>query len=424
MSFSTFYTGVSGLKSYQTAIDITSNNIANSSTIGFRGYNTEFSTLYENSIHAGAGHANGAKSKTTVGGGVKVQASTMSLEQGSLRLSEKSTDLAIAGDGWFGVQNTIQDGKPLYTRDGGFSFNKNGDLVTNDAHYVLGTIGKNVTGNVLSSQLAEIPLDDVNAQQKLRFPTDLTFPVIPSTIARFSGNLGLKDELQTMSAKVIDAQGINNEIKLIFKKSANQVPPGVQWDISATALALDGSKIYDTKTGTINFDNAGKQVSNTLDTINNNGVPVTIELDGDFGSIYSSNFAISSASVSDGNIAGKLIGYDINANADVIASFTNGKHSSVAKIAIYHFANDQGLSRASSSKFAQSNNSGKPIFFKNDQNENITGAILTNFKLENSNVKIEVALTDLIVYQRAYDANSKIVSTSDQMIQKALQMGA
>ena len=118
-----------------------------------------------------------------------------------------------------------------------------------------------------------------------------------------------------------------------------------------------------------------------------------------------------------------MVSYDINSNAEVIATFTNGLQSSVAKIAIYHFGNDQGLGRATGSKFEATNNSGKAIFFQNTKGENIVGAILNNHKLENSNVTLDVALTELIIYQRSYDANSKIVTTSDQMIQKALQMG-
>jgi len=98
--------------------------------------------------------------------------------------------------------------------------------------------------------------------------------------------------------------------------------------------------------------------------------------------------------------------------------------SSVGKIAVYHFQNDQGLNRVNGSRFAESNNSGKPLFFKDANGQNIIGSDIANFKLEGSNVEMSTGLTDLIVLQRAYDANSKSITTADQMIQKALNMGA
>jgi flagellar hook protein FlgE len=418
MSFSTLNKGVSGLLTNQTAIDITSNNIANISTVGFRGYNTEFSSLYEKAITttSGAGHTN------TIGGGVRVQSSTMSQNQGSLLSSESSTDLAIFGDGWFGVQNSIKGAPPLYTRNGSFSFDKNGDLVTDDGHYVLGTNGGNINDKKLLEQLSEVPLGNVDTQTKLRFPIDLVYPQTPSTKAKFSGNIGVEDKSRTISAGVVDGEGIRNNLLLEFTKAKKQVSPGTQWDITATTQTKDGETIYDTKTGTISFDDTGKQISNTLTTINNNGTAVSIDLGADYSGIVSTNGTITKGSSTDGNVAGDLVAYDINTNAEVIATFTNGLQSSVAKIAIYHFGNDQGLGRASGSKFESTNNSGKAIFFQNTNGENILGATLSNHNLESSNVTLDVALTELIIYQRSYDANSKIVTTSDQMIQKALQM--
>jgi flagellar hook protein FlgE len=419
MSFSTFYTGVSGLKSYQSAIDITSNNIANVSTVGFRSYNTEFSSIYENVMNSGAPKGNVTN---TIGGGVRVQASSMSLDKGSISLTDRNTDLAIDGDGWFGVQNGVDGSTPLYTRNGNFTFDKNGSLVTDDSHYVLGTLAGNIKGNILTTPITEIPLNDVTKQEKLNFPKDLIYPAKPSTKVKYSGNIGIKDTLQSMSVNLINSDGTKNVLKLEFKKSATQVLPGSQWDIKATTQTSDGKTIYDTKTGTISFDSTGEQISNTLGTIDNNGLPITIDLGSKYSGIVSTNSAVNNYNLADGNLFGDLIGYEINSNAEVIASFTNGLQSSIGKIAVFHFANDQGLSRASGSKFEATSNSGKAIFFQNADGENILGAKVSNFKLENSNVAMSSALTELIIFQRAYDANAKIVTTSDQMIQKALQM--
>jgi flagellar hook protein FlgE len=98
--------------------------------------------------------------------------------------------------------------------------------------------------------------------------------------------------------------------------------------------------------------------------------------------------------------------------------------SSVGKIALFHFQNDQGLERISGSRFQESSNSGTPIFFTDGSGQNIIGADVVNFKLEGSNYGMTGGLTELIVYQRAYDANSKSITTADEMMQKALNMDA
>ena len=96
--------------------------------------------------------------------------------------------------------------------------------------------------------------------------------------------------------------------------------------------------------------------------------------------------------------------------------------SSVGKIAVYHFQNDQGLERVGSASFRESSNSGKPIFYQDAEGNNILGADVLNYQLENANVRLDTALTELIIYQRAFDANSKSITTADEMIQKALNM--
>ncbi|MCD6172764.1 MAG: flagellar hook protein FlgE, partial [Sulfurimonas sp.] len=119
-----------------------------------------------------------------------------------------------------------------------------------------------------------------------------------------------------------------------------------------------------------------------------------------------------------------LEGYAINKNAEIIATFTNGIQSIVGKIAIYHFQNDQGLERLNGTKFAQGSNSGEAIFYKDATGQNIIGSDIVNFKLEGSNIDITYGMTELIILQRSFDANSKSITTADEMMQKALNMDA
>jgi flagellar hook protein FlgE len=412
-----FYTGLSGLKTNQSAIDIVSDNLANTSTVGFRGYSSEFSSLFEGYLNTST---NNIGVDSSVGVGSQVATTVLNQTNGTLILSDKSTDLAIEGNGWFGI---VKNGAPMYTRDGTFTFDKNRDLVTYDGFHVLGTMGGNIAGEALTAQLGETKLGEVGAQEKLNFPEALTFPPVPTSLASFYSNIGVVDEIRKVSAGIVDAQGTKNNLELTFTKSAVQTVPGMQWDVLATTKSLDGATIYDTQTGKLNFDSAGSLLSSTLGSIDNNGTPVKIDLGSGYAGITAINLpVVTGSSSANGLQGGDLLGYDINQNGEVIATFTNGKQSSVGKVALFHFQNDQGLDRVNGSRFMASSNSGEPIFFKDANGQNTIGANLRNFKLESSNVKYEVGLTDLIIYQRAYDANSKCITTADQMIQKALSM--
>ena len=414
-----FYTGISGIKTNQQAIDVVSDNIANISTVGFRGYEAEFSSLFEEAINTTSLNSS---VDSGVGIGSKINSTQMMEAYGTLQLSDKATDLALYGDGWFGVQG---EGKPIYTRDGNFAFDANSDLVSLDGFHVLGTMGGNIQGNLLSAVLDEVKLGDVTTQEKLRFPQELTYPAEPTSVAKFLGNIGTGDEIRTVGAGVVDSQNEKNNLRLTFTKSETQTPPGTQWDVVAKTESLDGTIVYDTKTGTANFDSGGALESTSLTTIDNNGTDVTIDLGSGYDGLTSiANLDITASSQVNGIQGGVLMGYDINKNAEVIATFSNGKQSSVGKIAVYHFQNDQGLSRLNGSRFEESVNSGEPLFFKNENGENILGTDVINYRLEGSNVEMSYGLTELIILQRSYDANSKSVTTADQMMQKALSMDA
>jgi len=415
-----FYTGISGMKNSAAGIDVVSNNLANVSTIGFRGYTTEFASLFEDSLASASGL------NDSVGLGTQIQASSMITKQGSLALSDRSTDIAIMGSGWFGVQ---REGEPVFTRDGTFSFDANDDLVTIDGYHVLGTMGNNINqDDVLIEKLDAIPLGDINAQEKLRFPKSLTYPPEPSTNAKFLANLGTGKEgfeIVTVGASVVDPQNNKNHLRLEFSKDPVQNPPGTQWNVTATTQSLDGETIYDTQTGRVEFSEAGALLSSTLTTIDNNGAPVTIDLGSGYDGVVSIDIpVVPGSSVADGTIGGDLLGYSINKNAEVIATFSNGQQSSVGKIAIYHFANEQALERINGTRFSPSDNSGDPIFYTDANGQNIIGTEIQNFRLESANVEMSVGLTDLIILQRSFDANSKSITTADQMMQKALNMDA
>lgn len=450
-----FHTGISGIKSYQTAIDVTANNLANINTVGFRGNTAEFATLFERTLSTT--HGNVTHNREDLGVGTRVNTVSMIKDQGSILLTDRSTDLAIHDDGWFSMTGHDKD-IPLYTRAGDFSFDVNNDLVTPDGFHVLGTMGLNINNGVmitlpngiqeegaeLTEKLAEVPLADVGSQVPLQFPKNLKYPPEPTSIARMIGNIGTDDEVRTLGAGVIDAEGNRNHLRLEFTKAEEQVPPGSQWNVVATIQSLDGTNIddelaenpesefaedgeliYSKLEGVVEFNADGSLKTNPFTTIDNRGTEVEIDLGSGYDGVVSISTAnVTSSSMADGVIGGDLQGYEINENAEVIATFTNGMQSSVGKIAVFHFQNDQGLDRITGTRFRETSNSGEAFFFKDADGNNIIGTNISNYQLENANVKMEVGLTDLIIMQRAFDANAKSITTADQMMQKALQMDA
>jgi len=414
-----FYTGISGLITSQNAIDVTADNLANINTVGFRGYNAEFASLFEENINS---VGNTGSLSDSIGVGSRLQTTSMMLDSGSYASTDISTDLAIFGDGWFGIQN-VND--TLYTRAGDFTFDENNDLVTNEGYYVLGTLGSNIQNEVLTSKIDSLVLGDITSQEILNFPKSLSYPAEPTATVKFYGNIGTEDTSISYGSGVVDSNGDKNNLKLLFTKSATQPASGTQWDVIATVKTLDGLTTYDTQNATVLYNDIGALLSTTLGSLNNNGSSVSIDLGtGYSGLVSSSTTARSGSTVADGAMGGELMGYEINQNAEVIATFSNGEQSSVGKIALYHFQNDQGLERINGTNFKESSNSGEPIFFTNEAGENILGAEVKSFKLESSNVAIEESLTQLIIMQRTYGANSKSITTADEMIQKALGMSS
>ena len=415
-----FYTGLSGLTSHQMAIDVTADNLASINTVGFRGYSTEFTTIFEDAM---SHYDNGSNLTDTIGEGSFVGAISMNEKQGAMMQSDSRSDLGIEGDGWFGVVNG--SGEVLYTRAGAFGIDGNNNVVTrNEGMFVLGTMGGNIQNNVLTEALADVPLTSVSAQQKIQLPKELYYPFEPTSSVSFDGNLGVESEPQSISSKIISANGETQELHLLFTPSATQPQEGISWDVTATTSSLDGT-IVSEASGIVTFNANGALIENTLTSMENEGVVINLDMGtGYTGLTALGNEAVTAASYSNGVEEGDLVGYDIGSSGRVEATFSNGKSSAVANIALYHFMNNQGLSRTSGTHFAESANSGKPIFYTDENGDVVLGAKIRSNNLEGSNVQMEVGMTELIIYQRAYAANAKTVTTSDEMIQKALNMRA
>lgn len=429
-----YYAGISGMQTNQYGLDVVSDNLANISTTGYKSSTTEFADLFSKTLSSTSANTPTAND---IGLGVRLQATTTQFEQGALMPSDRFNDLALEGNGWFGVSSKNNN---YYTRDGHFSFDTtqkvSGDvnsstarLVTADGMYVSGTMLSNFTynaavgGYVINSPAGTVALSSVDSQGILEFPTQLNYPTTPSTNATFVGNLGVTNDVRTISAEVISAANQRNNLKLTFIQSATQPAQGITWDVTATVSSNDGSILYDTKSGQAVFGISGELISTNLPSVNNDGTLVAIDLGSDYSGIISSDgIGISGSSSTDGTPGGTLTKYGINSDGVILADFSNGRQSAIGRVAVYHFQNDQGLNKNGGTYYSESSNSGNPTFWTDASGNVITGATVRSGTLESSNVRMEAGLTDMIIMQRAYQANSKTITTVDEMIQKALQM--
>lgn len=375
------YSGISGLRTHQTMLDVTGNNIANVNTTGFKASAVQFqdslSQLVRNSMlpQQAAGGTNPAQ----VGLGVQLAGITTNFAQGAAQSTGVPTDLMIAGDGFFVVRS---GGETLYTRNGGFSFDATGRLVSADGALVQGWTAQN--GVVTPGQgIGDITL-----------PVGATVPASATTTARVTGNLpGEKPvgEQLVRDAVVYDADGGSRTVRLTFTRT------GAGWDVTDGAGA----------TTSIAFANGQQTAPATLTTGG-----VTIDLSTVTGYADINTVALTEQN---GRPAGTLSSYALADDGSLVGTFSNGETVVLARIALARFENPAGLEKAGSSQYRPGVNSGGA--FVGEAGSGGIGAIVSG-ALEMSNVDLSQEFTNLIVAQRGFQANARIITTSDEVLQE------
>lgn len=249
------------------------------------------------------------------------------------------------------------------------------------------------------------------------------------------------------TSTIIGPDGDKDILDMTFTKVVPQAEEGSTWNATVKIYSFyetyDATKMYDTtqyyvdktnnkvynivdsQTGVVTFGGSGELVSNTIPTLNNGGATLTLNLGtvgGYDGLISSTSIEKTNVSSYNGSLEGFLTDYGLDENGNIVANFSNGKSSAIAKVAVYHFQNDQGLNSISDNLFAESANSGKALFYADANGESFLGTKIYGNKLESSNVDLATALTELIIVQKAFSASSKGISTSDELLQNAINM--
>ena len=228
---------------------------------------------------------------------------------------------------------------------------------------------------------------------------------------------------EKLSSEIYNSDGTKSLVTINFTKQIPQGGNQTTWNATATITDANGV-VQNTAMGTLTFDGSGRLVTNTLTSVGN--VALNFLGDGDAnvynGITSSANSKKDFVIKADGYAEGNLSKYSVDDRGNIMANFDNSRSFIVAKIALYHFQNEQGVSKVGDNLYEETPNSGEAFFYKNKAGETIYGSQILANKLEMSNVDLGQALSEVIVTQKAYEASAKSITTSDEMIQTAIQM--
>jgi len=379
------YSGISGLRSHQTMLDVTGNNIANVNTTAFKSSATQFQdTLSQLTQGAGGPQEQiGGTNPAQVGLGVRVAGISTNFSQGSAQSTGRATDLMISGDGFFVTKTGTQT---LYTRAGSFDFDGAGRLVSPDGAIVQGYTA--VNGVVSDGG----PTSDVT------LPLGVVAPAASTTSATVSGNLPSDAAAGTAlvrDVQVYDNTGTARTVSLSYTKTA------AGWDVAGTDP--NGS----TGTASLTFSGGAQTSAGTM-TIG--GIAVDMSKLTGFAGL--TTVAVSNQN---GRAAGTLKSYTLSKDGTLVGSFSNGASQAIGRVVLATFSNPGGLEKAGSSGYKSTFNSGNATI--GTPGSGSLGSLQSG-ALEMSNVDLSQEFTNLIVAQRGFQANARIITTSDEVLQE------
>ncbi|AEV88804.1 flagellar hook protein [Actinoplanes sp. SE50] len=417
------YSGISGLHAHQQMMDVTGNNIANVNTVGYKSEAVQFQDTLSQMVGAAGSPQNGmgGTNPSQVGLGVKVAGISKNFSQGSAETTGKSGDMMIQGDGFF---ITRTGNEQMYTRAGSFFFDANGTLVTTSGQPVQGWTA--VDGKVNAG----------GQPSDIKMPLGATIPPAATTQITLKGNLTsdfpenklATEDTVTIPVKVFDKDGATHTVTAKFTRAIdpNRVAgdtPDTTWDIAL--YGEDGTAISGA-TGEIDMT-SGKAIVSATDT------PATGELDKD-GNMQIGDYKVNMADLTmysglsdarvfstDGQTAGALtsLAYTVSDTGEIVGVYSNGLKETLGQVAMATFKNPDGLEKVGNSTFRSTVNSG---YAQVGQPGSAGMGQVISGALEMSNVDLAQEFTNLVVAQRGFQANSKIITTSDELLQELVSM--
>jgi flagellar hook protein FlgE len=425
---SALYTGVSGLQTFGDSLQVIGDNIANVNTTAFKSSRAEFSDLLSQTI-------NGASGRSQLGRGVRLERIAASFSQGSFSNTDRLTDLAVNGNGFFIVNDGNRD---YYTRNGQLTLNSDGELVTNSGMKLQG-YQYDAGGNALGT-IGPLKIINNSTQPKVTgsgvpagtgININVNLDASSATMAAFDPLNAASTSNFSTTISVYDSLGTAHSVTTYFNKTADNA---WGWHALVDGAELQGGTAgtpTECASGTLTYNASGalQTATTTASSFNFTGTPQTIGFtwgdpiaDGGTGLEGSTQF--SSATVvnnqsQDGFSAGSLSTVTVDADGVISGIYSNGRTIPIGQVALANFANLQGLTKSGSGIFSETSDSGVPVISK----PNVGGfGTISSFSLELSNVDLATEFVSLISTQRAYQANSKIITVGDQLLSEIVNI--
>ncbi|MFN3396846.1 MAG: flagellar hook protein FlgE [Thermodesulfovibrionales bacterium] len=425
------YTAVSGMGANGVSLSVIGDNIANLNTIGFKASRIAFGDVLSQTITGIAG-------SSQVGRGVLVSGVSPLFTQGSFETTTNALDMAVDGDGFF----IVSDGSArYYTRAGQFSIDKNGNIVNPDGLVLQGYLADasgTITGTVGNLQIStkQSPAN-MTTKADIAVNLDSTATVPAAAFTLDSNGDGVNDDPAnynfSTTVTVYDSQGGSHQVTLYFVKTADNTwdvhyvhddpaNPGQLIDAGTQSLTFDvnGALINDNSGTPISF-NFGTAVTSPQDITFNYGTgtgesPAGTGLDG--ATQFASDFAVINIT-QDGYSAGALKNVVISEDGVITGVFTNGQTRPIGQVALARFVAPTGLTKLGRNLYAESFDSGQPIVGMPETSG--LGRVLSH-TLELSNVDLAEEFVKMISAQRGFQANSRIITTTDDLLQEMINL--
>lgn len=438
------YSGVSGLKVHQTKMDVIGNNIANVNTIGFKASRVTFNEV----MYQTTQNATGSNPETGAGGTNAMQIGlgttvgsiyTDVTAEGSNQRTDNPFDMKLSGESFFIVQS---GGMNYFTKVGAFTQDDAGNLVTQSGQKLMGW-GLDENGNIKKDLVTPIQIET---------PENKYMPPEATSKAYLSGNIdkmaeGIASDGITVSYTIYDKQGYAYTVKMNLKQDAakkeeytlsvtdvldsnNKSIVGTGTGDTAVALdPTDAKVVYDASSG--NFVSAGGtgktsvtlKLTNTAKNFNDDGISMDFSKTTMYASSNKTTLA-AYAGDSDGAGKGKKVGeftqVSIGTDGKIVATYDNGDTKLLGQIAVAQFDNPAGLEKIGDNLYQTTMNSGD--FDGIGQDPTAGGGKLSSAVLEMSNVDLSNEFTEMITTQRGFQANSRIITTSDTLLEELVNL--
>lgn len=403
-----FRTSLSGMNAASSDLKVTSHNIANANTTGFKESRAEFADVFAVS---GIG-----SSANAIGAGVRLAKVAQQFGQGNIDFTGKTLDMALSGGGFF----TLTDnGAPVYSRAGNFGANRDG-YVVNPAGHRLQVYAPNTTntgfdmGRMIDLRLSTND-SPPQATARVDLVTNLPANAQPPAISPVDPNDPVTYN-HTTSLTVYDSLGGSHSQSMYYTKTAN---PN-EWQVHTY---VDGNPVGPAQT--LQYSGTGALVTPVGGRITlppydagNGSVPMNITLEVGASTQYGDRFGVGSIA-QDGYTTGRLSGVEVSAEGVVSARYTNGVSTPLGQVALSNFANPQGLTSAGDNVWTESYESGQPR--RGVAGTSDFGAVQGG-GLEASNVDMTAQLVNMITAQRNFQANAQMISTQDQITQTVINI--